>query len=366
MVRRKRVGFTLIELLVVIAIIAVLVGLLLPAVQKVREAAARMSCQNNLHQIALASMNFESSYGRLAPGGCNSPNANNGGNAGFVLANGGPFTGTLAFLLPYMEQNNVYTQLPSNYFDLLGTAGAWAYNTAPYSGDGNHTGFLPVCNAQIKAYVCPSDNAQNATLPDPSTLSGGPVDFGTLIYSGNIYIDFVLATPGFGNELGAANYVANGGMQATLTANPDAPKFVGPYMTNSKTKLTDVTDGTSNTISFGETLGGNAPPAARTYRYTWMGAAMMPGYLCTDPIFTGEVAAAAGGVPNGAFMYGSNHSGVVQFAMCDGSVRGIRKGIPRYPSGPDIIAGKLPNASSLAFVELCGMKDGLVIDNSQF
>jgi len=324
-----------------------------------------MSCQNNLHQIALASMNFESSYGRLPPGGCNSPNAKNV-NPGAVLANGGPFTGPLAFMLPYMEQNNIYASLPGNYFDLVGTGGAWAYNTPPFSTDQNSTGFLPVCNAQVKSYVCPSDNAQDVSLPDPAALSGGPVDYGTLIYSGNIYIDFVLATPGFGKELGATNYVANGGMQATLTANPDAPKFLGPYMTNTKTKLTEITDGTSNTISFGETLGGNAPPSIRTFRYTWMGSAMMPGYLATDKIFTGETPSSAGGVPNGAFMYGSNHSGVVQFAMCDGSVRGIRKGIPRYPSAGNITAGVKPDPGALAFVELCGMKDGLVIDNSQF
>jgi len=352
--RLNRRGFTLIELLVVIAIIAVLIGLLLPAVQKVREAAARMSCGNNLHQISLASMNFESSYGRLPPGGVNSPNAKNV-NPGAVLANGGSFVGALAFLLPYMEQNNIYNQLPGNYFDLNGTAGAWAYNTPPFSTDTNSTGFLPICNAQIKAYVCPSDNAQNASLP--SDTSGGIIDFGELAYAGATYIDYVLNTPGFGAELGAANYIANGGLQQTLTVNPDAPKFIGPYMTNTKTKLTDISDGTSNTISFGETLGGNIPPSPRTFRYSWMGAAAMGGYLGTDQTIA---------LTNGAFMYNSNHTGVVQFAMCDGSVRGIRKGIPRYPTAANIIAGVKPDPAALAFAEMCGMKDGLVIDNSQF
>jgi prepilin-type N-terminal cleavage/methylation domain-containing protein len=358
MVRR---GFTLIELLVVIAIIAVLVGLLLPAVQKVREAAARMSCQNNLKQIALASMNFESGNGRLPPGGVNSPNAVNV-NPAAVLANGGPFTGPLAFLLPYMEQNNIYNLLPGGYWNLTGTSGAWAYNTPPFSTDQNSTGFLPVCNSQIKAYNCPSDNAQGAILPAPSLLAGGPVDMGELVYSGSIYIDFVLATPGFGAELGVTNYVANGGMQATLTTNPNAAQYVGPYMTNSKTKIADILDGTSNTFSFGETLGGNAPPSARTFVYTWMGSAMMCGYLCTDPIYDGTIPAPTG-APNGAFMYGSNHTGIVQFAMCDGSVHSIPKGIPRYPPASSTAA---PGAQTLAFVQMCGLKDGQVIATTLF
>ena len=109
--RIGRRGFTLIELLVVIAIIAVLVGLLLPAVQKVREAAARSSCQNNLKQITLAAMNFESTKGYLPPGGLVSPNSS--GGAVLPPPDSGPYTGTLAFILPYMEQNNIYTQLPA-------------------------------------------------------------------------------------------------------------------------------------------------------------------------------------------------------------------------------------------------------------
>src|SRR6478736_4790708 len=95
--RRSRPGFTLIELLVVIAIIAVLIGVLLPAVQRVREPAARMTCQNNLKQIALASANYESANSKLAFG-----------------RNRVSRCGPLALFLPYMEQANIYNKIPSD------------------------------------------------------------------------------------------------------------------------------------------------------------------------------------------------------------------------------------------------------------
>src|ERR1700692_2109988 len=99
-------GFTLIELLVVIAIIAVLIGLLLPAVQKVRAAAARMSCQNNLKQIGLATMNYESTYQRF-PVGCYVPYSQDGFSTCQDITQ--PFGPNWAiYLLPYIEQDNLY------------------------------------------------------------------------------------------------------------------------------------------------------------------------------------------------------------------------------------------------------------------
>src|SRR5438477_7248569 len=100
---RGRSAFTLIELLVVIAIIAVLIGLLLPAVQKVREAANRAQCGNNLHQTGLAMHLFENAYGFLPPGGVTYPTSPAAQQMGLT---GSPFCGTLPLLLPYLEQQN--------------------------------------------------------------------------------------------------------------------------------------------------------------------------------------------------------------------------------------------------------------------
>jgi prepilin-type N-terminal cleavage/methylation domain-containing protein len=347
--RMGRRGFTLIELLVVIAIIAVLVGLLLPAVQKVREAAARMSCQNNLKQITLAAMNFESTKGNLPPGGLISPNSPS--NPWEPKPEAGPFTGCLAFLLPYVEQNNVYNQLDPNLFIYGTTASAWAYTGTPVSTDGNLTGnYNKVINANIKTYVCPSDNAQDASV------NTGVMDFlmwySTALTPNGFYVEYVLQTPGFGAEMGAANYIANGGdcLDAPQSAvGAFNASCIGPFTKASKTKITTIVDGTSNTMAFGETLGSAGPPTARDFKLTWMGS----GALYANQ-----------GIPSDGHVnwwnYSSKHSGVVQFSMCDGSVRTITKGI-NFPAN-GIIAG----TSWQAFQELSGMQDGLVINTTLF
>jgi prepilin-type N-terminal cleavage/methylation domain-containing protein len=358
-----RSAFTLIELLVVIAIIAILIGLLLPAVQKVREAAARITCANNLKQISLAAHNYHSAYEVLPPGGVLSPYSKNdpilakrgdGPPSYFDPATQGPFTGCLPFLLPYIEQDNLYRLIPQTYFQFNTTAGAWAYNTPPRDfdvpngfppgGGENGTGYPKWADTHVKTFECPSDDPY-VTIP---YQNGGVMD-AIFTFGGGINGDYVWDWPNFGHEMGASNYVANAGYLgqdlgdgSNAARSTFAAQFIGPFYANSKTTLTSISDGTSNTIAFGETLGGTNSP--RDFRLAWFGAGSMPSAygLPTTPQW---------------YTYGSKHNGIVQFGFCDGSVRGIRTGI----TGSRLA----PTPSWTAFISAAGRSDGQVIDFGQ-
>jgi prepilin-type N-terminal cleavage/methylation domain-containing protein len=142
--RMHRLAFTLIELLVVIAIIAVLIGLLLPAVQKVREAAARSTCQNNLKQIALANMNYESANGTFLPG---------------VGKNGCCWGTWMIPIQPYMEQ----AQLTNTYVNF----GGLDYSGPRYNAGNN----LLVTQMRLKSFTCPSDDPQVWNLSATAILT---------------------------------------------------------------------------------------------------------------------------------------------------------------------------------------------------
>jgi prepilin-type N-terminal cleavage/methylation domain-containing protein/prepilin-type processing-associated H-X9-DG protein len=271
---RQRQGFTLIELLVVIAIIAVLVGLLLPAVQKVREAANRMSCSNNLHQIVLAAHNYESTYGRF-PVGCYVPYAQNGRHDCQDLTF--PFGPNWAvYLLPYIEQENLYnsinitaypgTTLPPGFFSTPSIGTGLPPTSAPFSNFDRS--WRALRGAVVKTYLCPSDpNNQNPYDDNASNDQTYPYD--TPPENGWARGNYA-GTSGFtdndhtsnGNNANTNNPFNGSASDGMIPGNlPNVPVSKGPMFFLSGTgrngtRIADVTDGTSNVCMFTEVKAG--------------------------------------------------------------------------------------------------------------
>ncbi len=201
-VRRRR-GFTLIELLVVIAIIAILIGLLLPAVQKVREAAARMQCSNNLHQLGIATNNINDAQGGLPP--LAAPDGWTSTTVAGPAYNGAPWT-FFNWLLPYVEQTTIFNA------QTKGNVPPGAYCGGQYM-------------QPVKTYICPSDPSVSNGLSQ--TVTGGANGFAVSCYGANYLV--------FGNPSDSR------GDYYCVQGSAALPK--------------SVPDGQSNTVFFGEVYG---------------------------------------------------------------------------------------------------------------
>jgi prepilin-type N-terminal cleavage/methylation domain-containing protein/prepilin-type processing-associated H-X9-DG protein len=268
-------GFTLIELLVVIAIIAILIGLLLPAVQKVREAAARMSCSNNLKQLGLAAHNYHDALGRFP----------------YARSGGGQNRHTWAFiLLPYIEQDNVTKVYQTTFTGVNKTDG---YN--------NHTGAAPEMvaarQAQVKTFFCPTRRSAPSLSPiqPNSAVTGVPSDYAAC--SGDT---------GTAPTTGVFMLVNSGHMTAGI-------------------KIPEILDGSSNTVMIGEkhiqqgTLNnaitdGMIYSGSEQQTYHRRGGASWP--LAINLTVAANT------------QFGSWHTGVCQFVFADGSVRAVQNSIP--------------------------------------
>jgi prepilin-type N-terminal cleavage/methylation domain-containing protein/prepilin-type processing-associated H-X9-DG protein len=231
----RRTGFTLIELLVVIAIIAVLIGLLVPAVQKVREAGARSQCQNNLHQLGIALHNYENNFKRFPPGGksygwCHNPQLY--GDPVIYNWNG------LVFLLPYIEQQALWSSINQNAAMsncIEGNSGCCPPVKAvgQLAGDAVASGNATVAVTPLDIFHCPSDNGD--------MLQGTSEEYG--IKAGTSYrgvktnYDFIAT---------GTTYDCN--FWSRIAANQK--RMFGE---NSTTKVAMVRDGLSNTLAMAET-----------------------------------------------------------------------------------------------------------------
>jgi len=246
---RSRSAFTLIELLVVIAIIAILIGLLLPAVQKVRSAAARVKCQNNLKQWGLALHSYHDANNKFPPAldSAQRPYKN---PAGFL-----PYWSWMAVSLAYIEQDNMYRQ-----------ADTWAHGWTPAAGqsygsppdpyrwwpwgdfwDSPQTPANPVLGIPLKLAQCPADSRGDLILPG--------------------------ATAGLNGTVAFTGYLGVSGIQGDASGDRN-----GILSYNRTVKMADITDGTSNTLLVGE-----RPPSSDLYYGWWFAGA---GY---DGTGTGDV-----------------------------------------------------------------------------
>jgi prepilin-type N-terminal cleavage/methylation domain-containing protein/prepilin-type processing-associated H-X9-DG protein len=244
--RSRNSGFTLIELLVVIAIIAVLVGLLLPAVQKVRAAAARLSCQNNLKQLGLALHNYESAHKIFPPScvvknpaalfasGINSQSAYGLSYPDSVLV-GPPGWGWGAFLLPYLEQNNLYQQM--NLQDAC-----WSPANASAVATKVPVFLCPAATGGADGFALQKEvDIRHGT--DILRADGSPVRFAHSHYVTNAGINqpWGRSTP----------YCVNFDIPEPVSGAPNAV-IDGPFYPNSRTTIGGISDGLSNTIFIGE------------------------------------------------------------------------------------------------------------------
>jgi prepilin-type N-terminal cleavage/methylation domain-containing protein/prepilin-type processing-associated H-X9-DG protein len=280
---RRGTAFTLIELLVVIAIIAVLIGLLLPAVQKVREAAARLQCTNNLKQIGLAAHNYHDANQYLVPAFIGDNSENETGNLDSWATWG-------ALLLPYVEQTAVL-----NLWDQKRLV-----SFQPQAG----------YQTQIKIYACPSRPAPVLSTGDFASPGGALTDYAASFGTG-------------------AQYVRSNGavIPALPTVSTDS---LGPILVRwqHQVKLLDVTDGTSNTTMFGEksirpkSLRGKNEDRSvfsglRNTHRRMMGTAPNGDQRPLLPPDNQNI-------PFANSSFGGPHTGVTNFVFVDGSVRSVR------------------------------------------
>ncbi len=302
---RRRRGFTLIELLVVIAIIAVLIALLLPAVQAAREAARRMQCTNNLKQLSLAAMNYESSNGCYPSGMYGAYTTSGSMKAGL---------GVLVRIMPYVEGQSNFNQ--ANFY--------WR------ESDGAN---VTLASTGVSTLWCPSDPSVAIGVPvNPQDWSDLPAGTSAKTY---------YASYGGCQGLWSLNVLPSNSAYGARLGNMN-----GIIFASSTTRISDVTDGTSNTVLFGERPHGKIPTTNVTgetgtwqnYYHWWHSGyytdAMCESYYPINSQFKGLPFVPGNTDEDWVMTVGSFHPGGANVSFGDGSVRFLKESIQSVPFDP--------------------------------
>ncbi|MBL8892552.1 MAG: DUF1559 domain-containing protein [Planctomycetaceae bacterium] len=351
----RKPGFTLVELLVVIAIIAVLIGLLLPAVQQAREAARRAQCANNLKQLGLAALNYDSTYKVLPPGGLGWDTLRRPELGPVGAEHYHQTVGTLVFLLPYLELDNLDKRITvTKSVERFATPPAQAQGFMPYAYPQNHPSHtrhfwfyqdaLAAAQSRVPAFTCPTQNiTENASLAIILGINGP--ERGTQDNAFNV-ANFSGTTA---QRLGKSNYLSNAGRLGKMgnpTSLPHFERFEGPFTNRSRVRQ-PVTDGNAYTLAFGEHVGGydenmlqgigtptaGIPEVKMLWSWAWVGAGGMvtewgvanPTYLTANEGQSNFFEIIDPG--HRWWRFGSEHSQVVNCSRIDGSVAAVQKGV---------------------------------------
>ncbi len=290
-----RSAFTLVELLVVVAIIGILIGMLLPAVQQVREAARRIKCANHVKQQSLAMLGYESAHGKFPPG--------------FSFPDGLLWTG---YILPYLEQGNVYKGIDK---------------TNPWHGRDGQTGNTAAMGQVFEMFQCPSSNVPT-------------LQFDPLAQTDRSPSCYLACASGLNNrESGAHPWCG-------MDDDEGFDESDGIFFLGSQTEISDIFDGSSNTVLLGESL-----PDQDLFGIDYSGNKQKVDHWCVGSsevgrygnISSGEISECLGStacpinsikiedspINDKELSFGSNHPGGVNMAFADGHVRFVSEDVSK-------------------------------------